>query len=133
MLLTILYMFVLCFLLKQTCAVERKILVVISMIIYLIFTYCDLFYLEYFCHQSFHPSDPTVYYDNSVNIGFRDIFSLESSNSFYYIINWFYNHIYDSSTFISLLIKTNNVFVILIAYLLVTRFKKNIHDMDYIL
>lgn len=130
MLLTLIYLVVFYFLWKNTISVNRKILVVFALIFFSLFTLVDLLYLEKFLCVSFHPSDPTNYYVASSKITFSEIFELDSSNTFYYIINWYYNHIYSDSTFISLLVKLNNVFVILISYLLITRKLASVNAID---
>ena len=130
MLLTLIYLVIFYSLLQSTVSANRKILVVFVLVFYSLFTLVDLYYIEQFLHTSFHPSDPTNYYVVSLKISFKEIFELDSSNTFYYIINWFYNHIYPDSTFISLLVKLNNVFVILLAYLLITRKLPNMSVLD---
>lgn len=121
MILTFLYIIIFYLLWKEIACQQRKCIVVIILFLYLVCTLADLFYLECLLNVSFHPSDPSSYYSDTVDISFGDVLCIESSNLFYYIINWYYNHIYSSTTIISLLLKLNNVFVILISYLLITR------------
>lgn len=133
MLLTAILIIVLYSLICQTVSVNRRILVITALVAYICISYCDLYYLENFLHISFHPSDSSAYYEQTVDLHFTEVLQIESSNTFYYIINWIYNHIYNDTTFISLLVKTNNAFVILIAYLLLTRYLKNVTFLDYTL
>lgn len=133
MILTFLYIFIFFLIWKDTICQQRKYLVVAVLFLYLLCTSVDLFYLEFFLDVSFHPSDPSDYYYETVNISFNDVLYIESSNLFYFIINWFYNHIYSSTTLISLFLKFNNAFVILISYLLITRRLEKVTFIDYLI
>ena len=134
MLLTIAYITILYVLFRQTKSKRRRFLSIILLIFYLLFTIGDLFYLNICFDTSFHPSDPTTYYNLTKDIDFTPMLNLEGvSNLFYLIINWFYNHIYGNTFFISLFLKINNVFLLFISYLLLTRFIKKIYYLDIII
>lgn len=133
MILTFLYIVVLYLIWNNIICQQRKQLVVIILFLYLLSTLLDLAYLEYFLNVSFHPSDPSDYYYETKDISFSDVLHIESSNLFYFIINWYYNQIYSNATLISLLLKFNNVFVILISYLLITRKLEKVSFIDYLI
>ena len=103
----------------KTYSMSRRGAVLLAMIIYLLITLLDLGFL---CKlgRPFHISDPSDYYYNTVNLTFSQLFKLEGTNTFYNIINWYYNHVFDNPYVISLFIKLDNILVILIAYLLIT-------------
>lgn len=133
MLLTFVYIIILYLLWQSIISYKRKVLVLFILILYIFFTIGDLFYLEYCLGLSFHLSDPSGYYYETVDLSFGEVLKIESSNTFYFIINWYYNHIYDNTFFISLLLKLNNVFVILIAYVLISRKLENTSFVDYLI
>lgn len=105
---------------------KRRQWIVAVSFLYLAITTVDWLFLYGFLGRPFHFSDPTNYYDWTVNIPFKGIFQLEhSSNVFYLIVNWIYNHIYEEPYLISIFIRLDNIFVFLIAYMLLTRDLKN--------
>lgn len=106
---------------KNTISSKRMVVTVLALLLFSFVTVLDLSFLNNFLNRNFHFSDPTHYYESTRAISFSDIFKNdESSNSFYLIINWIYNQIYNDPFFISFWLKINNVLVILTAYLLIT-------------
>ncbi len=119
---------------RNTVSSKRQITVVWALLFYLFVTTLDLVFLEEILHRSFHFSDPSGYYESTHRLAFLDIFKkLDIGHAFYICINWYYNHIYDSTFVISMWIKVNNILVILTAYLLLTRKLKNFSWIDIIL
>lgn len=133
MLLTFIYVIVFFLLLKGTTSEKRRNLSIITLIVYLSISIIDLIYLQTEYHRSFHFSDPEVYYRLTYAIDFLDIWNIESSNTFYLIINWYYNHFYDNPVVCSFLLKLNNAFVIVISYLLLTNKVRKVSFLDYLL
>lgn len=100
---------------------------------YAFFAILELIYLNYDYSRSIHFSDPTDYYDTSKNLkNFSQIFSLESTNVFYFIINYYYINIYDSEVVFSLLIRFNNIFLIIYIYLLLSQVTNRVRKIDYL-
>ena len=110
----------------------RKSAVLIAMYVYIVVTIMDMGWMS-IIGRPFHVSDPTEYYEKTLNISFLQVLQLESTNTFYFLINWYYNHVYNDPYFISFLIKIDNVLVILIAYLLLTFKLENFGVNDLIL
>lgn len=133
MLLTFIYIIVFFLLLKGTTSEKRRNLSIITLIVYLSISIIDLIYLQTEYHRSFHFSDPEEYYMQTYAIEFLDIWNIESSNTFYFIINWYYNHFYDNPVVCSFLLKLNNAFVIVISYLLLTNKVRKVSFLDYLL
>lgn len=105
---------------------KRRQWIVAASFLYLAITTVDWLFLYGYLGRPFHFSDPTNYYDWTVKIPFNGIFQLEhSSNIFYLIVNWIYNHIYEEPYLISIFIRLDNIFVFLIAYMILTRDLKN--------
>lgn len=121
MLLSIVFLFLFLRFCNCTISSKRMVAVVLALLFYSFVTVFDLAFLDNFLNRCFHFSDPSHYYEITKSITFSDIFRMEdASNSFYFIINWFYNKVYNDPFIISFWLKINNVLVILSAYLLIT-------------
>lgn len=133
MLLTFIYIIVFFLLLKGTTSEKRRNLSIITLIVYLSISIIDLIYLQTEYHRSFHFSDPEEYYRLTYAIDFLDIWNIESTNTFYFIVNWCYNHFYDNPLVSSFFLKLNNAFVIIISYLFLTNKVKKVSFLDIVL
>lgn len=133
MIITLLFLIVLFVQLSKTISLNRKVLSIVALGVYLLITLFDLYWLESIDKMSFHPSDPTEYYNKVKGISLRQVFAIESSNTFYYIINWAYQAIWHNTMLISLLLKVNNVLVTVCIYLLLTKKLAKVTYIDYLL
>lgn len=120
-------------LINKTNSLVRKNLTIIILLIYLSISFIDLIWLFQIEEQPFHPSDPTHYYELIRDISFIQIFNLESSNSFYLIINWILNQFWINPYWISIWVKIDNCLIAVFIYLLLTYNIKTVSKWDYIL
>lgn len=120
--------------LNETVYDKRKLLALIALAVLLLISWSDLYWLVKHCQFPFHPSDPLNYHIDVKGRMFREVLQIESSNKIYFIINWFLDRVYpDSEIFVSFILKTTNVLVFLITYLLATRNRKHIDIIDYLI
>lgn len=129
MIIIAIFSLILIYQLHKTDSRQRQILVCIALGAYLILTFSDLIYLNHVYNRSFHFSDPGGYYEETVHLAFSQILQYDSSNIFYPVINWFYNHLYKDPNTISSIFKIANILVYLSTYLLLT---KKINKISYI-
>lgn len=133
MLITGLFIFILFCQLSRTISFSRQILVIVVLLVYLLVTLGDYYWLCAIHGEAFHPSDPYDYYYDIIDLRFSEVLRIESSNTFYFIINWFYWKIWGDPYIASFLLKINNVLVYLCAYLLLTKKKTYVSSIDYLL
>ena len=118
MIIIAIFSLILIYQLHKTDSRQRQILVCIALGAYLILTFSDLIYLNHVYNRSFHFSDPGGYYEETVHLAFSQILQYDSSNIFYPVINWFYNHLYKDPNTISSIFKIANILVYLSTYCL---------------
>lgn len=133
MLITVLLIVILYVQLSKTVSNYRICLVAFVACMYLSITLIDLYYLESVNNMSFHFSDATNYYEMTKDLTFSQVLCIDSTNTFYFVVNWCYNHIYDNVTFIAFLLKINNILVLLLAYILFTKKEKDVSFVDFVL
>lgn len=133
MLISFLFIVIIYSLLKSTVSRERRCFSLCAIILYIVVSFGDYYWLVFVDGFPFHPSDPSDYYLITRNLSFRQVLNIESTNIFYYIINWYYNKIWNEPYFISILIKLNNILVFVSAYLLITRKTSKFTCVDVIL
>lgn len=127
--------FILVLIVQQTKTVsqDRRILSLVALALYLVVSGLDLYWLECVENMSFHFSDPTQYYVKVQGLSFGQLFQIESSNTFYYIVNWIYDFTWSDTTLISFFVKINNALIAVCVYLLATRHLKKVNYLDYLL
>lgn len=118
---------------NRTNSVIRKKLTILIFMLYLSISFIDLIWLFQIERRPFHPSDPTYYYELIKDISFIQIFKLESSNSFYLIVNWFFNQFWNNPYWISIWVKIDNCLIAIFIYLFLTYDIKTVSKWDYIL
>lgn len=133
MIITGLFIFILFCQLSRTISYNRRILVVVALVIYLLVTLGDFYWLCSIQGEAFHPSDPYNYYYKIIDLHFSEVLRIESSNTFYFIINWFYWKIWGDPFLASFFLKINNVLVYICTYLLLTKKKTAVCYIDYLL
>lgn len=133
MLITGFFIFMLFCQLSRTISFNRQVLVIVALVVYLLVTLGDFYWLCAIHGEAFHPSDPYYYYDDIIDLRFSEVLKIESSNTFYFIINWFYWKIWEDPYIASFFLKINNVLVSLCAYLLFTKKKREVCFIDYLL
>lgn len=133
MLISIFFIIVIYHLFQTTISNERKIFSFIAIFVYLIITVIDYHWLISIENYPFHPSDPSRYYLDIRGLSLKGVLAIESSNHFYFIINWFYDQIWNNAFLVSFLIKINNVLVFISAYLLMTRKAEKFTYIDVLL
>lgn len=135
MLISFLFTIILIVLLNGTISSQRKKWVLTALVFYFVVTMIDFYWLACVLERPFHFTDPTDYYTRTLGIPFNGIFKFEENftNSFYFIVNWSYNHFYDNPYVISFLIKINNILVILVSYLFLTKRLPNFSKTDLLL
>lgn len=119
--------------LVRDCSPQRIYLCMVAFIVYVLYAFYDLYWLLSYTQWPFHPSDPLAYYIDVIGKNFNQILSIESSNTFYYIINWINWKIWGDATFCSFLLRTNNILAYLTCYLLATDKNKPISIIDFLL
>lgn len=121
MILSVIFFCCLIWQLKKTISLQRKWLIGITGLLYLAVTLFDLLYLNITYQRAFHFSDAGGYYYHTLGMSFSDVWHVESSNMVYWLINWVYNHLYTSPSWISFLLRINNILVLLSAYAMLTK------------
>lgn len=114
-------------------SINRKTLSLVSIFIYCIYSTSDYIWLVDNLRWPFHPSDPSAYYTEIYGKSFSQILHIESSNTFYYIINWLTNKFWENPFFCSLVLRLDNILTYSVAYLLVSNKCKNIGIIDLVL
>lgn len=112
---------------------NRKVLVLIALCVFLCVTFMDYGWLLTVVHAPFHPSDPSSYYEHVIGLKFAEVFDIESSNTFYFLINWFGWRVYNNPYVVSICLKLTNVFVFLTAYLLLTKKEEKLSCIDWLM
>ena len=112
---------------------QRILLCFAAFVVYVGYDCYDLCWLLNNTHWPFHPSDPSAYYKDVIGKNFNQIISVESSNTFYYIVNWINWNIWENATFCSLMLRLNNILAYLICYLLATDRNRPISVIDLLL
>lgn len=133
MIITFIFLCILINLYSKTISDNRRILFLVVAGIYFFISFMDLYWLANVEYRSFHLSDPAEYYNQIQDISFWDIFDIDSSNTFYYIINWIYKQTWESKMFISCLVKINNILILLTTYLLLTYVRESVDKYDFLL
>lgn len=133
MLLSIVLICILSLQLNKCLSYQRKLLVFVTLLLYFIISMVDLQWLIHVEHMALHYSDPTNYYNSIIGLDFTEVLQIESSNTFYYIINWIYYKIWNTPYAVSFFVKINNILIFFTAYLLLTRYLKSISYVDLIL
>lgn len=118
---------------SKTISYNRQVLVIVALVIYLLVTLGDYYWLYSIHGNAFHPSDPYNYYYNIVDLPFSKVLSIESSNTFYFIINWFYWKVWGDPFLASFFLKINNVLICICTYLLLTKKRETVCSIDYLL
>ncbi|MDE6479936.1 MAG: hypothetical protein K2L45_06660 [Muribaculaceae bacterium] len=111
----------------------RRNLILLFLLLYLIISFLDMLWLFSVEERPLHPSDPTEYYEKVKDLNFTQVLDLESSNSFYFIVNWFLNLFWDNPYWISIWVKIDNCLLAVFIYLLLTHNRHNVTKWDYIL
>jgi hypothetical protein len=119
--------------LYKTVSFQRKLLVIGALCFYLILTFGDLVYLDHIYNRAFHFSDPGDYYDKTKHLLFFQVVHFDGTNTFYPIINWIYNHLYENPWFVSGLLKIANILVFLSAYAILTKKIEKINYIDFLI
>lgn len=131
--------FILFFLIIQECrhtTRNKQFFVLLLTAFYLIYCIVDLIYLNAELGRSFHFSDPSNYFEEASKMGaFKELLEVgkESTNIFYFVINYIYSHIYGSSSIVSLIVRFNNIALAVYAYLLVTQMTQKVSRLDFVL
>lgn len=134
MLLSVVFCTILICQLHRMVSPQRKVLILFCFCIYLLLTFGDLIYLGHIYDRAFHFSDPSGYYDSTKNLAFSQLFfDYDSSNTFYPVINWIYNHLYEDPRFVSCLLKIANVLVFLSAYAILTKKIRKVSYVDFLM
>lgn len=133
MIITGLFIFILFCQLSETISYNRRVLIIVALVIYLLVTLGDFYWLYSIYDKAFHPSDPSNYYYDIIDLHFSEVLSIESSNTFYYIINWLYWKVWENPFLTAFFLKINNVLVYLCTYLLLTKKTTTICYIDYLL
>ena len=133
MIITLFFVLVFVFQLKNTVLEKRKIISIVALLVYISLTLFDLYWIKSFNNICFHFSDPTAYYQKTKGIFFYQVFLIDSTNLFYYVINWYYNALYENPVFISFFLKINNALLYSCCYLIVSRKLSKISFVDYLL
>lgn len=133
MIISFIILFILSYLYHSTESRLRKELSVCVLLVYFIFSLFDYYWLTVVEDMPLHPSDPTGYYLAIRDISFSEIFELDGSNTFYFIVNWFIYKFWQSPYWLSVWIKIDNCFLAILIYLLLTHKLKKVTKFDYIL
>lgn len=115
---------------------QKKNFVAVLFLLYLLYCFFDLVYLNIDYDTSFHISDASKYYNVAKHSSsITDIIKLqgESTNVFYYFINYYYCYLYGNEFIVSLLIRLNNILLIILTYLLSTQAISKVRLVDYAL
>ena len=119
---------------NKTISDRRKILAFIALGVLLLISCIDLIWLVNFFQLPFHPSDPSNYHLSVKGRMLRNVLEIDSSNQIYYVINWWLDRVYpESEIFVSFILKTHNIFLFMITYLLATRNFKETGILDYLI
>lgn len=134
MLLSVIFFCYLAWQIKKTVSKQRRWLIVITGLFYSAITLFDLLYLNTVYQRAFHFSDPGIYYYETLDMSFTDVMHIEGeSNIIYWLINWIYNHLYGSPSWISFLLRCNNVLLMLSAYAMLTKQNPRISYVDILM
>ncbi len=133
MLISIVLLITISYCINNTKPRQRGITCLLAIIIYSIYNIYDLTWLISNSNWPFHPSDPTAYYKEVVGLQFKDVLSIESSNIFYYIVNWINWKLFDSPYFCSILLRFDNILAYIAAYLILTYRNDRFNYIEYLI
>lgn len=116
----------------------RAYLVLFSLGTYLILIFAEQVYLEHFFGLSFHPSDPSNYFNTISNLSSDALMEFlrdedHSSNKFYYLVNWLFHAGLRDASATALMLKVTNAVVFLSGYMLLPRASDRVDYIDYLL
>ena len=133
MLISIVLIFIISYCIYNTSSIQRRYVCLLAFCIYAIYSSYDLWWLIRNENWPFHPSDPSAYYTSIEGLRFKDVLSIDSSNTFYYIINWINWKIWDSPYFCSVILRIDNILAYLVAYLMLTYKNDRVSYIDYLI
>lgn len=121
------------FLFNGCISTNRKLLSLLSVFFYVIYSVIDYIWLVDNISWPFHPSDPSAYYVRIVGKSFGEVLNIEGTNLFYFIVNWLTYLFWNDPFYCSAILRLDNILVYSVAYLLVSNKCKDIGVVDFIL
>ncbi len=133
MILAVLLLFCIANLFYKTDSQTRRFACFIAFGIYIFYSGYDYIWLCSNTDWPFHPSDPSAYYQEVVGKTLYEVLSLESSNTFYYIVNWINWKVWQDPFFCSAILRLDNILAYIAAYLLLTHKSRRFDYIDLLL
>ncbi|UVQ48870.1 hypothetical protein NXY11_11835 [Parabacteroides faecis] len=118
---------------NECVSTNRKLLSILSVFLYIIYSIADYIWLMDNLSWPFHPSDSSAYYTEIVGKSFGQVLNIEGTNSFYFIVNWLTYSFWSDPFFCSAVLRLDNILVYAVAYLLVSNKCRDIGIFDFIL
>lgn len=118
---------------NECVSTNRKLLSLLSVFLYIIYSIADYIWLVDNLSWPFHPSDSSAYYTEITGKSFGQVLNIEGTNSFYFIVNWLTYSFWSDPFFCSAVLRLNNILVYAVTYLLVSNKCRNIGIIDFTL
>lgn len=132
MIISIVLLLIIANLLNRTPNNKRRILTIITLIIYAGISLCDMIWLFQIEEIPLHPSDPSNYFNFVISSSFDKIIE-EKSNIFYPIINWILTRVWIDPYWFCVWIKLDNCLLAVLIYLLLTYKNPKVNHIDFLI